>query len=134
MNIMQEDGERVITKVTLKELGAIPNHTRQSRRLLECIKDNILSQVIDSPISREMILDLMVTNASELIGDVKIGGSLGCGDRALVEFTVLRDMGQANSKFLNFRKAKFQLFKELACRIPWSLLSGATEQNRVGRS
>lgn len=33
----------------------------------------------------------MVTNASELIGDVTIGGSLGCGDHALVEFTVLRD-------------------------------------------
>ena len=56
----------------------------------------------------------MVTNANELTCDVRIGGSLGCSDHALVEFAVLRDMGQAKSKVrtLNFRKAKFQLFKE----------------------
>ena len=63
----------------------------------------------------------MVTNASELISGVKTGGSLACSDRTLVEFTVLRDMGQAKSKVrtLNFRKANFQLFKELVNRTPW---------------
>ena len=94
---------------------------RQSRRLQECIEDNFLGQVIDSPTRGDAILDLMVTNASELIDDVKTGGSLGCSDHALVEFAVLRDMGQAKSKVrtLNFRKAKFQLFKELVNRTPW---------------
>ena len=68
-----------------------------------------------------MILDLLVTNASELIGDIKIGGSLGCSDHALVEFAVLRGMGQAKNKVrtLNFRKANFQLFKELVNGTPW---------------
>ncbi|XP_009959602.1 PREDICTED: TBC1 domain family member 4-like [Leptosomus discolor] len=51
---------------------------RQSRRLLECIGDNFLSQVMDSPTRGDAIRDLMVTNTSALIGDVKIGGSLGC--------------------------------------------------------
>ncbi|KAK4827894.1 hypothetical protein QYF61_022317 [Mycteria americana] len=94
---------------------------RQSRRLLECIEDNSLSQVIDSPTRGDVILDLMVTNTSQLIGDIKTGGSLGCSDHALVEFAVLRDMGQAESKArtLNFRKANFQLFKELVNRTPW---------------
>ncbi|KAK4816396.1 hypothetical protein QYF61_016713 [Mycteria americana] len=52
--------------------------------------------------------------ASKLITDIKIEGSLGCSDHALVEFAVLRETGQAKSKVrtLNFRKAKFQLFKE----------------------
>ncbi|KAK4816578.1 hypothetical protein QYF61_017968 [Mycteria americana] len=68
---------------------------RQSRRLLECIEDNFLAQVIDTPSRGDAILDLMVTNACDLISDVKIGGSLGCSDHALVEFTVLRDMGQS---------------------------------------
>jgi len=38
-----------------------------------------------------------------------------------VEFTVLRDVGQAKNKVrtLNFRKANFQLFKELVNRTPW---------------
>ena len=94
---------------------------RQSRRLLECIEDNYLSQVIDSPTRGGAILDLLVTNASELISDVKIGGSLGCSGHALVEFTFLRHMGQAKSKVrtLNFRKAKFQLFKQLVNRTSW---------------
>ncbi|KAK4823256.1 hypothetical protein QYF61_000223 [Mycteria americana] len=84
---------------------------RQSRSPLECIEDNFLSQVINSPTRGDAILDLLVTNATELIGDIKTGGSLGCSDHALVEFAVLRDMGQVKSKVrnLNFRKAEFQL-------------------------
>ncbi|KAK4828789.1 hypothetical protein QYF61_000846 [Mycteria americana] len=62
----------------------------QSRRLLEFIEDNFLGQVIDNPTRRDAILDLMITNANELISDDEIGGSLGCSDRALVEFAVLR--------------------------------------------
>jgi len=57
----------------------------------------------------------MVTNASELTGDVKTGGSLGCSDHTLVEFVVLRHMRQVKSKVRtqNFRKEKSQLIKEL---------------------
>jgi len=56
-----------------------------------------------------------------VIDDIKIGDSLGCNEHALVEFTVLRDTEQAKTKVrtLNFRKAKFQLFKELVNRTPW---------------
>jgi len=66
----------------------------------------------------------MLTSASELNSDMKTGGSLGCSDHTLVEFTVLRDMGKAAStvRTLNFRKTNFQLFKELVSRTPgkWS--------------
>ncbi|PKU39003.1 hypothetical protein llap_10699 [Limosa lapponica baueri] len=57
----------------------------------------------------------MVTNASELTDDIKIGGSLGHSDHAPVMFAVLRDTDQGKSKVrtMNFRKAKFQLFKKL---------------------
>jgi len=62
----------------------------------------------------------MVTSASELIRDTKTGGSLGCSDHALVEFTVLSDMGRARNivRTPNFRKANFQLFKVLVNRTP----------------
>ena len=94
---------------------------RQSRRLLECFEDNFLSQVTDSATWGGAILDLLVTNASELGGDVKIGGSLGSSDHAVMELAVLRDMGQAKSEVrtLNFRKASFQLLKELVSRTSW---------------
>ena len=63
---------------------------------------------------------MMLTNASELIRDVKTGGRLGCSEHALVEFTLLRNMGKARSviRTLNFRKANFQIFKELVSRTP----------------
>jgi len=32
----------------------------------------------------------MITNKEMIIGEVKIKGSLGCGDRKMVEFRILR--------------------------------------------
>jgi len=60
-------------------------------------------------------LDLLLIIVSELIGDIRIGGFLGCSDHAMVEFVLWRDMRQVKSKIkkLNFRKANFQLFSEL---------------------
>jgi len=49
------------------------------------MKDNFLSHIIDSPTRGCVVPELLVTSASELISDVKIGGSLGCSDHALVE-------------------------------------------------
>lgn len=56
------------------------------------------------------ILDLFLTNA-ELIGEVKIGGSLGCSDQVVVEFMVSRDICQAKSivKTIKLRKATVAL-------------------------
>ena len=50
---------------------------RQSRRLLEQTEDKFLSQVIDSLNREDAVMDLLLTNMSELIGDVSIGGCLG---------------------------------------------------------
>jgi len=64
-------------------------------------------------------LDLLLTSGNELIGDIRIGGCLGCNDYAMVEFTILKNMEQTNSKMktLNFRKANFQVFRELVNKI-----------------
>ena len=40
----------------------------------------------------------MLTNAGELIKDIKIRGSLSCNDHALVEFMISRNMGWAKSR------------------------------------
>jgi len=83
----------------------------------------------------DTILDLLVTNTSELICDVKIAGSLGCSHHALVEFSVLKDVGQVKSivSTLNFRKANFQLFRELVNRTSWETVVRNREQNRAIR-
>lgn len=68
---------------------------RQSRRFLECIKGNFLSQIIDSPTGRDAILDLLLINTNELIKQLK-----------------------GKIRVLAFRKAKFQLFRELVNKTP----------------
>lgn len=77
-------------------------------------------KVGDSPARAGALLDLSVTDPSELISDT-IGGSQGCSDHALVKFTVLRDMSQEKSEVRtpNFKKANFELFKEFASGAPW---------------
>jgi len=46
---------------------------------------------------------------------------LGCNDYGLVEFMTLRNTGLANSRVrvLNFKRTKFQRFKELLNEILW---------------
>ena len=63
----------------------------------------------------------MPANAEESIREVKIGDSLGCNDHALVEFVILKNVGLAKSRdrTLCFRRAKFQLLKELLSGIIW---------------
>jgi len=70
------------------------------------------------------ILVLLLTYANELIDDIRIGGCLDCSDHAMVEFMLQTDTRQAKRK-LNFRKANFQLFRELVNRTPWeTVLTG----------
>lgn len=64
---------------------------------------------------------MLLTITDELIKEVKIGGSLGLSYHDLVDFTLLRDVGQVKTKVRthNFRRANFQLFKELVDSTPW---------------
>lgn len=61
---------------------------KQSKRILGCIEENFLVQMLDKPTRGEALLHLVITNADELTKEVKIGGILGCSDHALVEFVI----------------------------------------------
>ncbi|GAB0206404.1 hypothetical protein GRJ2_003106000 [Grus japonensis] len=89
--------------------------------LLQCIDDNFLLQVIEEPMRRGAMLDLVLTNKEGLVGDVKFKGSLGCSDHEMVEFKILRAARRAHSKLttLDFSRADFGLLRDLLGRIPW---------------
>jgi len=55
----------------------------------------------------QTLVDLMLTNAEELIKAFKIGSSLGCSSHTMVKFVILRnvDLAKSGVKTLNFRKA-----------------------------
>lgn len=64
---------------------------------------------MESPTRGEALLDLLLPNAGELMGEVRIGGSLGGHNHILVEFSVFRGKGRVTSgvRTLNFRQANF---------------------------
>ncbi|GAB0206479.1 highly reducing polyketide synthase PKS6 [Grus japonensis] len=94
---------------------------KQSRRFLECVDDNFLLQVTEEPTRRGAMLDLVLTNKEGLVGDVKLKGSIGCSDHEMVEIKILRAARRAHSKLttLDFRRAGFDLFRDLLGRVPW---------------
>ncbi|KAK4826285.1 hypothetical protein QYF61_007132 [Mycteria americana] len=93
---------------------------KESRRFLECT-DNFFLQVIEEPIRRGILLDLILTKNEGLIENVKVKGSLGCSDHEMVEFRILMGGRRLKSKLttLDFRRADFGLFKDLLGRVPW---------------
>ncbi|GAB0209186.1 triadin [Grus japonensis] len=104
---------------------------KQSRKFLECIDDNFLLQVIEEPMRRGAMLDLVLTNKEGLVGDVQLKGSLGCSDHEMVEFRILRAARRACSKLttLDFRRADFGPFRDLLGRVPWDkVLEGRRAQ------
>ncbi|PKU45830.1 rna-directed dna polymerase from mobile element jockey-like [Limosa lapponica baueri] len=91
----------------------------QSRRLLQCIDDNSLTQLVEEPTRREALLDLVLTKG--LMEDVKVGGNLGCSDHVKIEFRIVGSTRKPISRTdtLDFRRANFNLFKKLLGEIPW---------------
>lgn len=67
------------------------------------------------------MLDLILTNKKELLGNVRLKGILGFGDHEVVGFAVLRAMSRAQSKLisLQFRITDFGLFRDLLSTEPW---------------
>ena len=95
------------------------------------MNDKSWSQVAESTsLEGFAVLDLLLMNASEPIGDIRIGDCLGCSDQ---DFKLPRVMIQTESKIrmLNFRKSKFQLFKGLVNKTPWEtvLMGKGVEQS-----
>lgn len=63
---------------------------------------------------------LVLTSGDELIKAIRIGGSLGCSDQALVESVISRSVSLVRNKVktLSFARGNFLLFKELVKEIP----------------
>ena len=85
--------------------------------------DNFITQVREDPTRTGVLLDLICTNKEELVGDVKIKGSLGCSDNEMVEVVrILRGGRRVNSKLTiqAFGAAGFGVFKGLLGKVLWS--------------
>jgi len=61
---------------------------KQSRRFLECVEDNFLTQLVGEPTRGVASLDLLFANREGLVGDVVVGGCLGLSDHEMIEYLV----------------------------------------------
>ncbi|PKU36537.1 glycerol kinase [Limosa lapponica baueri] len=95
-------------------------HTK-SRKFLECVDDNFLLQMVEEPMRKGAMLDLILTNKEELVGKVKFKGSLSCSDHEMAEFKILRAARRVCSKLatLDFMRADFDLLRDLLGRVTW---------------
>ncbi|GAB0181359.1 hypothetical protein GRJ2_000601200 [Grus japonensis] len=50
---------------------------KQSRKFLECVEDNFLTQLVREPTGEVTPLDLLFANREGLVSDVMVGGCLG---------------------------------------------------------
>ena len=95
--------------------------SKQSRRFLECVEDNFLTQLVGEPTRGGALLDLLFMNREGLVGGVMVGGRLGLRDHEMIEFSILGEAKKVVSKTttMDFRRANFGLFKALVERVPW---------------
>ncbi|KAM9590845.1 uncharacterized protein ACIBXB_005894 [Morphnus guianensis] len=59
---------------------------KQSRRFLECVEDNFLTQLVSEPTRESAPLDLLFVNREGLVGDVMVGGHLGHSNHEIIVF------------------------------------------------
>ncbi|KAK4823930.1 hypothetical protein QYF61_008316 [Mycteria americana] len=69
---------------------------KQSRRFLECVADNFLTQLVREPTREGTMLDLLFANREGLVGG-----------------------GVSRTASLDFRRADFGLFRSLVDKVPW---------------
>ncbi|KAK4823326.1 hypothetical protein QYF61_000928 [Mycteria americana] len=94
---------------------------KQSRRLLERVADNFLTQLVSEPTREGAPLDLLFTKREGLVSDVMAGGCLGQSDHEMIEFLIRGEVrrGVSRTATLDFRRADFGLFRRLVDRVPW---------------
>ena len=73
--------------------------------------------MVEEPTRRGVLLDLVFTHKG-LVGDVKVGSSLGYSDHEMVEFRILCGGSRATSR-IAILDLTFGLFKDLLGGIPW---------------
>jgi len=78
-------------------------------------------QVVEDQTNRGALLDFVLTKKEGLVENVKVGGRLGCSDHEIMNLRILCGGGRTVSriKSLDFRRAKFGLFKKLLGEILW---------------
>ncbi|KAK4829461.1 hypothetical protein QYF61_004679 [Mycteria americana] len=118
--LVREIRQYRVKKISKEEKTPGTAERKQSRRFLECVEDNFLTQLVSEPTREGTLLDLLFVNREGLVGDVMVGGRLGHSDHKMIEFLVLGEVrrGVSRTATLDFRRADFGLFRRLVDKSP----------------
>jgi len=86
-----------------------------SRRFLDCVEDNFLTQLVSEPVRVGALLDLLFIDRAGPVGDVMVGGCLGLCDHEMIEFLGRDEVRREASKTttIDFQRVDFGLFRTL---------------------
>lgn len=75
--------------------------------LMQSTDGNFLTQMVNQPMRRYVLMDLVLTNKEGLAGGVKAGGRPGCSDQKITEVRILHGGSRATSRIarLDFRSS-----------------------------
>ena len=65
---------------------------KRSRRFLECVEENFLTQLVSEPTREGAPLDLSFVNREGLESDMMVGGCLGHSDHEMIGFLILGEV------------------------------------------
>ena len=85
-----------------------------------------MTEVIEEAKRGHVLLNLILTNKEGLVRNRKVKGSLECSNHKIMEFRNLREGNQAERRIttLDFRKADFDLFRDMLGRVPCDTVLG----------
>lgn len=103
-------------------------------KFLECLKDNFLDQLITKPTryrlnQRSNILDLLLTNNSEIIQEVSLINNIGASDHIPLFINCQPQYEESETLKLNFNKADNVKIKTELESIDWTCLEKLNVQD-----
>uniref|UniRef100_A0A803JLD2 Reverse transcriptase domain-containing protein n=1 Tax=Xenopus tropicalis TaxID=8364 RepID=A0A803JLD2_XENTR len=98
--------------------------SEKASRFVNMLNDNFLFQVVQEPTRNESILDLVISNNTELISNICVGEHLGNSDHNMVSFEIMlqRQLYKGVTKTLNFRRADFASLRASLQCVNWERL------------
>ena len=97
-------------------------HSEENNLLCDAISDFNLQQMVMEPRRSANILDLLFTNRPDILHEVKVVDGLPGSDHDAVYFSInlgRRRISRQKQLVYNFKKANFDLFREMLSKIPW---------------
>ena len=119
------------------------SHCERENYFINCFLDNYLDQIVNFPTRGSNLIDLVLTNNSNLCSNISMGSPLGSSDHASISFEIKYEKTQISNHTTvfdynrgDYDKLKFLmnsvnweiLFEEKTCEEMWDIFSGKLQE------